>query len=94
MVDNEAVGVPTTTATPVPESATMLLDGVALWATVSVPESAPADAGLNEIEITQLLPAAMLAPDVHVLEEIAKLPVIVVAPSTSAAVPLLVSVTD
>ncbi len=61
---------------------------------MSDPASAPADAGLNVTDTEQLPPTAMLEPVAHVLDATAKLPVTDVAPSTSAAVPVLLSVTD
>ena len=61
---------------------------------VSDPENAPAEAGLNVTDTEQLAPTAMLVPFTQVLEATAKLPVTDVAPSTSAAIPVLISVTD
>lgn len=52
------------------------------------------EAGLNAIDREQLPPTAMLAPLVQVLDATAKLPVTEVVPSTSGAVPVLLSVTD
>ena len=94
LLESDAVGDVTTTATPVPDRLIALLAGVALWATLSDPESVPAEVGLNAMEIEQLPPTAMLAPAVQVFDASAKLPVTVVAPSTSATVPVLLSVTD
>ena len=65
-----------------------------MWVIVSDPDNEPADGGLKATETTQLLPGAMLVPEAQVVEEITNLPVTVVAPNTSAAVPVLLSVTD
>lgn len=59
------------------------------------PERAPAAVGVNATLTAQLEVGAMLAPDVQVLLAMLKsAPLIVVAPSTRAAVPEFVSVTD
>lgn len=81
------------TAAPVPDNVTVLVDGVALCAMVSEPLRAPAAVGVNVTLTEQLPPAATLLPDVHVLLLTAKSPEIVVAPSVSAAVPVLDRVT-
>lgn len=94
-VDNDAAGDPTTTATPVPDSDTELVEGVALWPIDSEPDRAPATEGAKLTLTEQLAVGAMLAPDEQVLLPIVKsAPLMVVAPSTSAAVPELVRVTD
>lgn len=81
-------------AAPVPVSDTEVLDGVALWAIVNVAFRAPVALGVKVTETLQLADAARLLPEVQLLLPIAKsAPAIDVAPSTSAAVPVLVSVT-
>lgn len=91
-LDSDAAGVPTTTATPVPERDTVLVAGDALWVIVIAPVLAPAAVGVKEAVTEQLLPAAMLAPAVQVLAVIVKSPLIAVEVIANAAVPELVSV--
>lgn len=62
---------------------------------VTEPERAPAAEGEKLTLTMQLALGAMLAPDVQVLLAMLKsMPLTAVAPSTSAAVPELVSVTE
>ena len=88
-----AIGAPTTTVTPVPESDTILVAGVALWLIVSEPVRAPATVGVNLNVTAQLAPTATLSPTVHVLEAIAKsAPVAAADAMIRAAVPEFVNV--
>lgn len=85
------VGVP---GAPVPDKETLLLAGVALCATEMEPLNAPTDNGLNATDMEQLPPTAMLIPEVQLLANVTKFPVIAVTPSVNAAVPVLLKVTD
>lgn len=88
--DALAAGAPT--AAPVPDSETVLVDGVALCAIVNVAFAAPVAVGAKRTDTEQLPPAATLLPEVQVLLPMEKLPEMVVAPKVNAAVPLFVSV--
>ncbi len=94
-VDNDAAGDPTTTATPMPESDTVLVEGAALWPIDSEPDRAPATDGVKFTLTVQLPAGATLAPDVQVLLVTLNSALLTdVAPNTRAAVPVLVSVID
>jgi hypothetical protein len=90
-----AGGVSTATGTGVlalPERATVDVDGLALWLKVSVPEATPATVGAKAMLAVQLAPAARLRPVLQVPPLTMNPALVVTAPSSSGALPLLASV--
>jgi hypothetical protein len=85
----EAIGVG---AVALAESATVDVDGLALWLKVSVPAAAPATVGANAIAAVQLAPGASDTPAAQLPPETTKPELAVTAPRTSGAVPVLASV--
>jgi hypothetical protein len=83
---NDTCGTPT----PVPLSAPLLGDPVALSETETEAERAPAEVGVKAIEIVQLAPTATLVPQLFVsLKSAALVPVTAMPVIESAAVPVL-----
>ena len=81
-------------ATPVPESATLLVPPDALWAMLSVAERAPAAVGANVTLTVQVVATASVVVAVQVPPEIAKSPLpIVTADNCSGAPPVFERVT-
>lgn len=92
-LERVAAGAVTTTAAPVPVNATTLVAGDALWLIVTEPERAPAAVGMKLTLSVQFALGATLIPTEQVLlTTLNSAPVIHVAPSIRATVPVLVSV--
>jgi hypothetical protein len=90
VVESVAAGAVTIGFAPVPLKAKVWGEPVALSVIVRLPARVPAAVGVKAIEIVQVAAAATLRPQVLVSE---KSPDTAIAPSVSAAVPELVSVT-
>ena len=92
--ESVAAGALTTTAAPVPASRITLAAGDALWSMVTEPERAPGADGVKVMLSAQVAPGATLTPEEQVLlVMLNSAPLLVVAPSNKATVPVFVNVT-
>ena len=88
--ESVAAGALTTTAAPVPASRITLAAGDALWSMVTEPERAPGADGVKVMLSAQVAPGATLTPEEQVLlVMLNSAPLLVVAPSNKATVPVL-----